>query len=374
MKKITSLFLSIMFTGVVVAQNPVSYPKDTSISKPELNFEVLWHTFEDNYAFFKLRNIDWHRTYQTYRPLVNATTSNDSLYTIFSKMLAPFQDNHINVVVPGVKQFKSVKPSQFVKEYPTDSLRNQFWQLVDECLAKQHFQPLQYAGPAYNGKPLFAYTVSGNVGYLRFNRCFINGDAESVPDAAAAGKILDTVFASFKNVQSLIVDVRDNMGGNDEFAFEVAGRFTKNRLKGMFKQTRIRAARYDDFGKLDTWYLKPTGKFQFTKPVMVLTNDKTVSAADVFAMIMKALPNVKTAGSNTRGIYSDMYGFTLPNQWLISLSNQKYYSNKMVCYEGSGTPVNFRILNTKNNLLERNDPVLELAIKKLLALHVTNKK
>ena len=82
MKKINFalLCLSVSFA---FAQNPVSYPKDTAISKPELNFEVLWHTFEDNYAFFKLRNIDWHAAYQKYRPLINANTSDDSLYTVF---------------------------------------------------------------------------------------------------------------------------------------------------------------------------------------------------------------------------------------------------------------------------------------------------
>lgn len=96
-----------------------------------------------------------------------------------------------------------------------------------------------------------------------------------------------------------------------------------------------------------------------------MTNDKTVSAGDVFAMIIKELPNVKNVGSNTRGIYSDMYGFTLPNGWLISLSNQRYYNNKMVCYEGTGTPVDIKVLNTRSNINEEHDPVLDTAIKEL---------
>lgn len=369
MKKSTSLFILLIFVRTGFAQNPLSYPKDTALSKPELNFEVLWHTFEDNYAFFTLRNIDWHATYKTYRPLITANTTADSLYTIFSSMLSPFQDNHINVIVPGSKQFKSIKPSQFVQEFPTDSLRKAFRNMIDHALLQQHFAPMQFAGPAANGTPLFAYTASSTTGYLRFNRCFVDGDAESVPDAIVAGKILDTVFSSFKNVQSLIVDVRDNIGGNDEFAYEVAGRFTRKQMVGMYKQTRRRGAGYEDFEKPDTWYIKPKGTRQFIKPVVVLTNDKTVSAGDVFAMIMSELPNVKNIGANTRGIYSDMYGFTLPNGWMISLSNQRYYNNKMVCYEGKGTPVDIPVLNTRSNLQTKKDPVLQAALKQLNKAH-----
>src|SRR3954451_17600113 len=268
MKIIFLIFLLTLLVDCGIAQNPVSYPKDTAISKPELNFEVLWHKFEDNYAFFKLRNIDWHKSYQTYRPLVNSTTTDDSLYAVFSKMLSPFQDNHINVIVPGVKQFKSIKPSQFVQEFPTDSLRNKFWQMVDYSQSQKHFAPMQYAGPKFNGTPLFAYSISNGIGYLRFNRCFVDGDAESVPDAKVAGKILDTVFASFKNVKSLIVDVRDNIGGNDEFSYEVAGRFTNRKIAGMYKRTRTRGAGYEDFGKPDKWYIAPKGTNRFTKPVV----------------------------------------------------------------------------------------------------------
>ena len=362
MNKIVCILSFVLLVNAVFAQNPVSYPKDTSLSKPELNFEVLWHTFEDNYAFFKLRNIDWHEVYKVYRPQLTPATTDDSLFAIFTKILSPFQDNHINVIVPGARQFKSIKPSQFVQEFPSDSLRQKFWQMVDHSLLQKHFAPLQYAGPQLNSVPLFAYSTSSSIGYLRFNRCFVDGDAESVPDAKVAGEILDTVFESFKNVTSLIVDVRDNIGGNDEFSYEVAGRFTNQKLIGMHKQTRTRGAGYNDFGKLDTWYLEPKGSGRFTKPVVVLTNDKTVSAGDVFAMIMKELSNVKNVGTNTRGIYSDMYGFTLPNGWLISLSNQRYYNNKMVCYEGAGTPVDIQVVNTKNDLQKTNDPVLEAGI------------
>lgn len=77
---------------------------------------------------------------------------------------------------------------------------------------------------------------------------------------------------------------------------------------------------------------------------------------------MKELPNVTIVGENSRGIYSDMYGFELPNKWLVSLSHQRYYNAAMVCNEGSGTPVDIVVKNTREDLVTMSDPVLVKAI------------
>lgn len=77
---------------------------------------------------------------------------------------------------------------------------------------------------------------------------------------------------------------------------------------------------------------------------------------------MKGLPKVKIIGENSRRIYSDMYGFELPNKWLVSLSNQRYYTANMICYEGTGTPVDIIVKNTKKDLLKKTDPVILKAL------------
>ncbi len=365
MKKIIFFALCIIAAFIIKAQNPISYPKDTSISQPELNFEVLWHTFEDNYAFFKLRNIDWEKTYSQYRPLINVKTTDDSLYSLLSAMLTPLHDDHINVTTSDGKHFNAGKQSQFRNEFPNDSLMNLFWQMVDLNLTNYGFGTMQTIGPAFRNTPLFTYAASKDYGYLRFNRCFIDLEMDSVLGAEMAGKILDSVLIQFKNLKGLIIDVRVNMGGDDEFAFEVAGRFATKKIIGMYKTTRITGAGYEDFGKLQTWFIEPKGKHIFPKPVILLTSDRTVSAGDVFAMIMKELPQVKIIGTNACGVYSDVYNFTLPNKWAITLSNQRYFNNKMICYEGKGTPVNVEVKNTRADLKNMTDPVLKATVSQL---------
>ena len=127
----------------------------------------------------------------------------------------------------------------------------------------------------------------------------------------------------------IIIDVRSNIGGNDDFAYAVAGRFTNKKIPGHTKKTRTGG--YEEMGNEERWYIEPSGKKQFNVPVTLLTNDQTASAGDVFAMIMRALPKIQIIGDRTLGIYSDMYGFELPNKWLASLSHQRYYASDGIC-------------------------------------------
>ncbi|MBW8682863.1 S41 family peptidase [Chitinophaga rhizophila] len=364
MRKITLLAgLLLQFTMMANAQQPASPPLHPDGSLPERTFEVFWQTFEDHYAFFKLRKVDWKAAYAQYRPQVMSSTTDDSLFHILSRMVTPFQDDHINVIIPGKRQFRSDKPSQFLSEFPKGEMTGRFWSMVDESLASSGFGKLHTAGEKFRDIPLFSFARTKDVGYIRFRRSFSSAEEDdSNKDAVVAGKLLDSILNTFKDTRALIIDVRANIGGNDEFSYAMAGRFARKRVHGHYKQTRNGG--YEDFGPREDWYIEPKG-VAYHHPVMVLTNDQTASAADVFAMIMKTLPQVKLVGNHTLGIYSDMYGFELPNKWQVSLSNQRYYTSKGECYEGKGTPTDIQVLNTRKDLEEKSDPVLKRALAEL---------
>ena len=42
--------------------------KKEGTKDPEANFEELWQTFHKRYAFFELREVDWKKQYETFRP------------------------------------------------------------------------------------------------------------------------------------------------------------------------------------------------------------------------------------------------------------------------------------------------------------------
>jgi carboxyl-terminal processing protease len=106
------------------------------------------------------------------------------------------------------------------------------------------FDPIQQIGVKFRGKKLFSYTANGTIGYLRFFRSFstlvnMNG--------FLLNNQLDKIFSEFTNVNSLIIDIRFNMGGTDEFSQKVTGRFVDKKKVGFLKQTR----KNGEFGKLE---------------------------------------------------------------------------------------------------------------------------
>src|ERR1700709_609496 len=63
----------------------------------ERSFEIFWSDIYNSYPFFDYDKVDWNATYKQYKPRVNSSTSNDSMFVIFQDMLQPMLDGHISV-------------------------------------------------------------------------------------------------------------------------------------------------------------------------------------------------------------------------------------------------------------------------------------
>jgi carboxyl-terminal processing protease len=85
-------------------------------------------------------------------------------------------------------------------------------------------------------------------------------------------------------------------------------------------------------------YLQPSDRPRFTGPVYLLTSNVTLSAAEVFTVAMRSLPNVTHAGQATRGCLSDELIKRLPNGWRVTLSNEVYLDSAGKAWEGRGIP------------------------------------
>lgn len=59
----------------------------STLRDPELNFDKLWETFQNRYPFFGLRNVDWKKQYDIYRPKVTQLTTDDELFALAMKQL-----------------------------------------------------------------------------------------------------------------------------------------------------------------------------------------------------------------------------------------------------------------------------------------------
>ena len=66
----------------------------------ENNFKAFWETFNDNYAFFEKRNINWKAIYDQYLPFVKNLHSEKEFAQVLLQIIGNFNDGHIRLNVP----------------------------------------------------------------------------------------------------------------------------------------------------------------------------------------------------------------------------------------------------------------------------------
>ena len=84
------LSVSLLFKGLILS----GASKATGSVE---NFDALWNTFNERYAFFELRGVDWKAQYEKYRPKVTKNTTDEELYGLICEMLKPLKDGHVNL-------------------------------------------------------------------------------------------------------------------------------------------------------------------------------------------------------------------------------------------------------------------------------------
>ena len=323
---------------------------------PVQNFETLWSEFNLRYANFELKSVNWQDIYTQYRPQITENSTSNELFDVSCKMLSELNDGHVNLSgKTNVKERRCAVPYSFHLYDEFGSLKK-FTPLILKTLNEQKFSPLSNT----NGKGIISHAISKDYGYLSIREFedFRIGEIK---------KSMTKALKAFEDKKGVIIDVRLNGGGSDKNSYRIAGRFTDKKRLGHYKKTRIKGTQ--DFTPLESWYLEPKGKKTFTKPIIILTSDWSASATEIFVLAMKELPYVTVIGNRTEGIFSDMFGFKLPNGWWASLSHQQYFSTKMINYEGKGIEPDFKILNYKK---DKSDNVLLKAIELLDKSTVNN--
>ena len=79
---------------------------------------------------------------------------------------------------------------------------------------------------------------------------------------------------------------------------------------------------HGDFSEPYAYYYSPAeaGRIMWFKPVVVLTNRSTFSAANNFVSVMKSLPQVKIVGATTGGGSGMPFSSELTNGWGVRFS------------------------------------------------------
>jgi carboxyl-terminal processing protease len=271
-------------------------------------------------------------------------------------MLGPLNDGHVELLAKtGGNERKryfnpEIKP-RFWREFTKQEFKSLF-KITKKTLVSNGF-----GKPQKSAAWILRYCKSANYGYLRIL------ELEGVKKRKLT-TALDKILNNFIELEGVIIDIRNNPGGDDSTAIQIVNRFCDRKRIAFHRKTK-RGPGKDEFSPLKTWHIEPQGNTQFTGPIVLLTCDSVFSGGEIFALTLKELPYVTIIGEHTNGIFSYQLEKKLPNGWRYCLSYQVYFSADMVCYEGRGVPPDIELLNKKSDIERGVDPLIVRALEVL---------
>lgn len=276
-----------------------------------------------------------HYIQQHISPYISFSTPQDSIERIYRKTLLPGKAG--STVTLGFKTEKG----QLVTHTLTRTPVTQFW----------------------NPYPLVVFKVlKGNIGYLQLNS-FNN---------AKVKELFDSLYTSIAATRSLIIDIRNNGGGNGDNGFYILSSLTNQ----PFYTGKHAIRQYKPVGRswggmeqieVETFSYQPHQTQYYNKPVVLLTSGATYSAAEDFTATFKSMKRGKVFGQPTGGSTGQPVFFTLPGGGAGYVCAKRDLIGNGEEFVGVGLPPDVPIAPTVKGIKAGKDEVLDAAVQYLQA-------
>lgn len=341
---------------------------------PVENFNYFHNTFNEKYALFELKSIDWDSIYNYYSEKINEKTTDDELFSILQEILSKLDDRHCYIYRFnqiyfsgfGLQDLNYLNLLSFDFRFKTEDFS---LKLIETKYLKKSFDK---SLKVYSTLPPIGIRNIFTTGWLNDSIAYLHMTEMS----NRANDVHNTIVEfhdKYKDAKGFVVDIRDNIGGYSLPVKELAEIFVEK--ESIYAISRLRNSDSTNaFKEPEYWKIKPNTERRISKkPIALLINKNTQSAAELFTLMMKNVPNVKLIGSRTSGIFGDTQIGKLPNGWEYRLSVRKTNDAKDIPLEGIGINPDKFIDNRK--FIEINeDRVLESAINYILTFNETTEK
>ena len=337
-------FLHLIIISLIGLMGPIGLiscvDEDEFADTPQGNFEALWKIIDEHYCFFDYKQheygLDWQSIRTRYQAQISSDMTSEQLFEVLANMLGELRDGHVNLSAAH----DLARYWQWHENYPAN---------YSDTLQRR------YLGTDYKIASSIDYKIlDDNIGYMRY---------DSFTEGIGSGNLTE-VLNYFLLCRGLIIDIRNNSGGNLTNAEKLAARFTNERTLVGYIQHKTGTG-HSEFSDMEPRYLEPAAALRWQKPVCVLTNRHVFSAANEFTMYMKALPNVKIVGDYTGGGAGMPFSSSLPNGWLVRFSAVPMYDAQRRSTEFGIAP-DYQVNLTKEDFWQGKDTIIEFA-RKLLA-------
>lgn len=305
----------------------------------EGNFEALWKIIDEHYCFFDYKNseygLDWNAIYDKYKIRVDEQMTNDQLFEVLGEMLGELRDGHVNLFSShDIGRYWSWR-----EDYPTN---------YADTLERI------YLGTDYKIAAGLKYKIlDDNIGYIRY---------DSFSDGIGDGNI-DEVLSAMLLCRGMIIDIRNNGGGNLTNATKLAARFTdETRVVGYIQHKT--GTGHNDFSSMEEIKIEPSSNLRWNKSAVVLTNRGVYSAANEFVMYMKSMPYISIVGDKTGGGAGLPFSNSLPNGWIVRFSACPTFDNQKRSVE-FGIEPDHNVGLEDSDVMQGKDTIIEYARKLL---------
>jgi C-terminal processing protease CtpA/Prc len=243
--------------------------------------------------------------------------------------------------------------------------------------------------------------LKGNIGYILLPQMYHFDKIKGLE------QYIDATFSAFNNTKALIIDVRFNPGGVRDLTQKIASYIvpksntpwvanvaylrtdekdvTHNSMTGRFLYMKA-SNTFDDLDResigvfsnsfttqkeFDTskfsnphYMVLKSGNKNYTKPIYILVNESSFSAATVFTSAFKGLPNVKIVGITTDGSSGNSKKVYLKNSNIrVKISTMLSFQRNGKTLDGNGTEPDIYISEDEEQVLKGSDSQLKKVIK-----------
>ncbi len=409
--------------NIIGRRTSVAPVSDTPVPSSSTSWRVealdaVWTTVNERYYDAKLNGIDWKAARSRYEAPMLASKSDDDYWELLDKMTGELKDSHTRVNGP--------KQAQQQRDQEIHSLGVGFIQLGDALVVNSvHAESDAFwAGvrtgmtiKSIDGEPALARyqrlmnevrdsstpwarmrganrKISAGDIDTSVNMTFLRGDGSEISTTLkrrkfrtppeTVSRVLPSGFgyvrfsnfldalegsvvagiAGMKDTPGLIVDLRNNGGGSLMMATNLINRFLADKTKGSRILTRTGkpiTIAFIPMIKLET-DLNGSGTAAYTKPLVILANENSASASEVFSATLQDLGRATVIGQRTCGCLLGYLGYAdLPGGGQLAYSEIGFISPKGKRIEGEGVKPDVEVSLTREDIMFGRDRALEAA-------------
>lgn len=386
-------------------------------------FDDAWQTIRERYYDPSLHGVDWQAQRARFRGRARDAANSQELYATLRRMVSSLHDPHTRVFAPDEKydwqrprfisvgiSLREIGGAAVVSEVAHDSEAERAGvragDLVTSIDGEQTFGVFARrlnelnilpsdASPMIAAARLRAMATvfegaegsTVKVGWIGVDgrerwavlrrqwrergtqmrvRRIAGGTFSVVLDAFTQTTAVDFVRAlasgKLRGARALILDLRDNGGGEAEAMAEIAsaflppgkslGHFT-DRAGRLFIEPHTRAA----------MLFAPDRIEPFRGPLVILTSERTSSAAEIFVAAMRAERRATIIGANTCGcVLAIRRSHVLPDGGQLDISEMDYRTSAGTRLEGAGIAPDEEITLDRKDIRARRDRAMQRAI------------